>query len=92
MFENVPNKPLFPEYDPTTGKRIGGIIENWSYHCWSKSQEVYVVYGNIYNDPCWIEGFHIRTSAVVKLDREAKTLETLNTFYTLGEEFKGETE
>lgn len=92
MIENVPNKPLFPEYDPTTGKRIGGVIENWSYLCWSKSQELYVVYGEIYNDCCWQEGYFIRTSVVVKIDREAKILETLNTLYTLGEEYKEDDE
>lgn len=90
MIDKLEDKSLFPKYDPVTNKRIGGIIENWSYHCWSKSQELYVVYGYIYNDCCWINGFHIRTSAVVKLDREAKTLETLNTLYTLGEESVGE--
>ena len=92
MIENIQNKPLFPEYDPVTGKRIGGVIENWSYNCWSKSQDVYIVYGNVYNDCCWEDGLFIHTSVVVKIDKEAKTLETLNTLYTLGEEFKGETE
>lgn len=90
MIDKLEDKSLFPEYDPITKKRIGGIIENWSYHRWSKSQELYVVYGNVYNDSCWMGGFYIRTSAVVKIDREAKTLETLNTLYTLGAEYVGE--
>lgn len=80
-------KPTLPKYDVTSGKRIGGTIENWSMHCWSKSQEVYVVCGNIYGDSCWFEGQSIRTSQVVKLDEEKGLLETLNTIYQLGTKY-----
>lgn len=80
-------KSTLPTYDPITGKRIGGTLENWSYNCWSKSQEVYVVYGNIYDDCMWYEGQQIRTSEVVKLDEENSLLETLNTIYKLGTKY-----
>jgi hypothetical protein len=84
------NKPTFSERCPTTGKRIGGLLEDWSYHCWDKSQELYVVYANVYGDTDWEEGFYIRTSAVVKLDEENSVLETRNTIYKLGKKYKFE--
>lgn len=84
------NKPTFSERCPITGKRIGGLLEDWSYHCWDKSQELYVVYANVYGDTDWEEGFYIRTSAVVKLDEENSVLETRNTIYKLGNKYKFE--
>jgi hypothetical protein len=84
------NKPTFSEKCPITGKRIGGLLEDWSYHCWDKSQELYVVYGHIYDDPDWYDVTYLRTSAVVKLDEENGILETMNTIYKLGKKYKFE--
>lgn len=81
------NKPTFSEKCPVTGKRIGGMLENWSLHCWNKSTETYVVYGNIFGDPDWYEGMYLRTSAVVKVDEENGTVETMNTIYKLGKKY-----
>lgn len=84
------NKPTFSEKCPVTGKRIGGMLDEWSLHCWNKSTETYVVYANVYGDTDWEEGFYIRTSAVVKLDEENSVLETMNTIYKLGNKYKFE--
>jgi hypothetical protein len=81
------NKPTFSEKCPTTGKRIGGMLENWSLHCWNKSTETYAVYGNIFGDPDWYEGMYLHTLAVVKLDEENGTVETMNTIYKLGKKY-----
>lgn len=74
-----------PTYDPITGKRIGGTLENWRYDCWCKSTEEYVIRGDIYGDTSWPDGLFLRTSLVIKLDEDNKIVETMNTIYKLGE-------
>ena len=82
-------------------KKFGGIIKNWQVHTLSYTEEQLdkvfpgknakpmLITGTIVEDPLgrWQPGHHIKTSLVVKLDREEGTVETLNTIYKLaGEE------
>ncbi len=69
-------KEVAPSYE---NKHIGGTIDNWSYSPVSKS-----VIGSICDDDRFPDGYEIRTSYVVKLDEENRTLETRNTIYHLG--------
>lgn len=84
-------------------KKDGGTITNWQVHELSFTEEqldkVYpgekatpkIISGTVVHDPCgrWLPGFHMRTSFVVKLDREKGIVETMNTIYKLtGEEGK----
>lgn len=81
-----------PTYDPITGKRIGGTLENWQYFLYNKTetQDYYVIRGNIYGDTNWPDGLFLRTSYIVKLDEDNKIVETMNTIYKLGERAKNE--
>ncbi len=84
-------------------KKFGGTIKDWQTHTLSLTKEQinkvypgqkakpFIITGTIIEDALdrWQPGHHIRTSLVVKLDREKGTLETLNTTYKLtGEEGK----
>lgn len=66
-------------------KRQGGKIENWFLNT-TMFPGYIVVCGEVHGDEKWPDGMAIRTSAVVKLDLEANTVETMNTIYTLGKQ------
>lgn len=62
-----------------TSKRIGGTLHNWHV---SGGR----VMGIIYKDDQWADGTPLRTSTAISISEDRKTLETLNTIYTLGEQ------
>lgn len=69
-------------------KKYGGRLENWyektiTYESGKPSESV--VFGNVYDDPRWSDGTKVRTSLVVSLNEDQRTLETMNTNYSLGE-------
>ena len=81
-------------------KKFGGIIKNWQAHSLSFTEEqidkIYpgqkakpmIISGTVVEDPTgrWKPGNHMRTSLVVELNKEAGTVETLNTLYRLADE------
>lgn len=69
------------------GKRKGGRIEKWVIRTFGEGtdDEFRVAYGYIYEDDRWGDGNNIRTSVVVAHHEDEKIIETLNTYYTLGE-------
>lgn len=78
-------------------KKDGGTIKNWQVHnlSFTKEQieEVYpgenlkpqIVSGTVVHDPQgrWYPGYHMKTSLIVKIDREKMIVETRNTIYKL---------
>jgi len=75
-------------------KKNGGTIDNWQVHNLSMSQEsidtVYpgenlkpmVFTGTVIGDTDrWRDGHHMRSSLIVKIDRESGIIETRNTIY-----------
>lgn len=78
-------------------KKFGGIIKNWQVHNLDITKKILkkafpkqkakpmVISGTIVDDPLgrWKIGYHMKTSLVVKLDREKGEVETLNTVYKL---------
>lgn len=84
-------------------KKFGGTIKDWQLHNMSYTKEQLekvfpgqkakpmILTGTVAEDPTgrWQPGYHMRTSFIVKLDRETNQVETLNTIYKLsGEEGK----
>lgn len=67
-------------------KPLCGTLENWRLVDWCKSKGDQVVCGWLYGDDRFEDGTEIRTSGIVKLDRENNTLETRNSIYKLGKE------
>lgn len=82
----------------------GGTIKNWQVHHLTitpdqanemgydvQMDECIVISGTVVDDPTgrWQPGFHMRTSMVRRLNRDARVCETQNTIYKLeGEEGK----
>lgn len=60
-------------------------IENWLI---VPVLEGEVLIGDVYGHPKLRDGWPIRTSLIVKVDMNKKFVETLNTVYTLGKEYK----
>lgn len=69
-------------------KPFRGVLENWKVFDFFGGSDK-VATGNIFGDGDRFEdGTYIRTSAIVKLDYENNKLETLNSIYELGKEYK----
>lgn len=51
----------------------------------TEEDTVMIISGNVVDDPTgkWRPGFHMRSTIIIKLDREAGVAETQNTFYKL---------
>ncbi len=78
-------------------KKYGGTIKNWQVHnlSFTKKQieSIYpnqklkpqVISGTVVYDPIgrWKKGDHMKTSLIVKIDRDKGTVETKNTIYKL---------
>ena len=75
-------------------KKYGGVITNWQIHNLSSTQDdienVYpgmgakpmVFTGTVLKDSDrWEEGFHMKSSLIVDIDRKSGIIETLNTRY-----------
>lgn len=58
-------------------------LNHWCFHI--LNGEALVLIGEVRGHPRLPDGAFIHTSRVVRLDVEAATAETLNTFYSLGE-------
>jgi hypothetical protein len=80
-------------------KKYGGVVTNWQIHKLTISQEkideVYpglnalpmVFTGTVVRDnPKLQDGWHMRSSLIVKIDRERGQIETLNTIYDVEHE------
>ena len=72
------------------GKRQGGKLNNWRrWHYDSNNPEAFVILGRVENDDYWGND-DLRTSTVVKEHLDLGFVETLNTFYELGEKMSDE--
>ena len=68
------------------GKRKGGEIRQWRVATYGTDPNTFqIVHGFVYGDTRWTEGSPLRTSVVVKIHYDLNIVETLNTYYTLGE-------
>lgn len=67
-------------------KKDGGIIKDWSLHTLSTGQQLMT--GIVVKDPTgrFEEGWTMRSSLVVNVDREKGIVETENTFYSVENE------
>lgn len=72
------------------GKRKGGVLEQWRVEEYSPENgtDFKIAFGNIYGDSRFRDGARMHTSPVVEVHTEEKILETLNTYYVLGEKLK----
>jgi hypothetical protein len=78
-----------------TSKVFRGTIKDWTVHNLSVAEKQIhskygegkpmIITGTVFGDPTGRrrDGDHVRTSIVVKLDRDNKSLETLNSIYNL---------
>ena len=84
-------------------KKDGGTITSWEMHklpyTVEEVEQVYpgenltpfVISGMVVDDPTgrWLPGYHMKSSLIVKLNRQTGVLETRNTMYKLlGKEVK----
>lgn len=79
-------------------KKNGGIISHWQLHTLSPSPEqvreirpdvqterAHILTGTVVEDPTgrWQPGFHMKSSLVIRYDKEQGIVETENTIYRL---------
>jgi len=78
-------------------KKNGGIVKNWQVQCLSFSREQIesaypgenlkpmIITATVVHDSKgrWIAGYHMKTSLIVRIDREKGIFETRNTIYQL---------
>jgi hypothetical protein len=71
-------------------KKYGGVITNYQIHnlTMPNGSKAQVFTGTVAEDPTgrFRVGNHMRSSLIVNIDKEAGTIETLNTIYKVQEE------
>lgn len=82
-------------------KKYGGIVSDWQIHNLTAPQEaieeVYpdmgakpmVFTGTVVDSPKFKDGWHMRSSLIVDIDRERGIIETLNTRYKIDTSSEG---